>query len=205
MFNVNIKSTIQLLDYARQASARAFVYSSSGSVYNYGDAAFREDEKFSSQSSLGFYPKTKLCAEILSNAYQEFMNIFMLRFFFVYGQNQKKDMLFPRLVQSVQDRKPIILDGDEGFLCNPIHVEDVVKFVEKSLHLIDSNTINIGGKHEYSLKSICDIIGSITKKDVIYEQRKNFLPMHLVGNTEKMLKILGQPEISLEDGIQTIV
>src|SRR4030042_288576 len=89
IFKVNTASTLRLLEYARQAQVKIFVLASSGGIYGHGDEGFREDQPIEAKDDLGFYLGTKLCAEIIAENYSSFMNIVILRFFFIYGPRQR--------------------------------------------------------------------------------------------------------------------
>jgi nucleoside-diphosphate-sugar epimerase len=205
MLQVNTVSTLHLLDYARCAGARTFIYASSGGIYGYGEQEFSEDVKIPPRNDLGFYLSTKLCSEILAENYTPFMNVIVLRFFFVYGVGQRRSMLIPRLVQSVMDGKPIILHGDDGLRLNPIHVSDAVAAIHRVLALDGSHKINIGGPEVLNLRQIGEIIGRAVGKAPCFEVQAVSQPRHLVGDISKMTRLLGRPQLRFETGIRTYV
>jgi nucleoside-diphosphate-sugar epimerase len=202
VFQVNTVSTVRLLDYARRAGARTFVLASSGGIYGSGSEEFSEEMKVSHRRDLGFYLGTKLCSEIVAEHYAPYMNVIVLRFFFVYGPGQKKTMLIPRLVRSVFDGKPIILQGSEGIRINPTYVTDAAVAVERSLGLVGSHKINVGGPEALSLREIGETIGQTLGIKPYFEVQDDAKPRHLVGDISKMSDLLGKPEIRFRDGIR---
>ena len=82
IFSVNTMTTLKLLDYARRAGARTFIYASSGGVYGLGDEGFYENHPVMVGRELGFYLGSKVCSEIIAENYAPYMNIILLRFFF---------------------------------------------------------------------------------------------------------------------------
>jgi nucleoside-diphosphate-sugar epimerase len=58
-------------------------------------------------------------SEIIAENYAPYMNIVILRFFFVYGPRQNTTMLIPRLIRSIKEGNPIILQGSNGIRINP--------------------------------------------------------------------------------------
>ncbi len=205
VFQVNTVSTLRLLDYARRAGARTFIFASSGGIYGSGEQEFSEDIEISSQGDLGFYLGTKLCAEIMAENYTAFMNVIVLRFFFVYGDGQRKSMLIPRLVKSVIDEKPILLQGKDGIRINPTYVSDAVRAIQQALALDGSHKINIGGPQILSLRQIGEQIGTVIGKKTIFETQLNVEPRHLVGDIHKMTQVLTAPQIHFEEGIATYI
>ena len=143
IFAVNAASVLQMLDYARESGVKRFIYASSGGVYGSSQDVLIENTSLSINNKLGFYLSTKICAEALLENYIPYMSIIILRFFFVYGFGQRKDMLIPRLVDSVRQGEPIHLQGKEGFKLNPIYVVDAVHSIKKALLLNESYKIDL--------------------------------------------------------------
>lgn len=201
IYRVNTEAMMRLLEYARKAGAKSFVLASSGGLYGYGDHEFSEEEQISSRGDLGFYLGTKLCCEVLAESYSSFMNIIILRFFFVYGPHQKSDRLIPRLVQSIQEGWPVNLDGKDGIRINPTYVSDAVSAIRHSLNLDRSQKINIGGPENLTLRKIGEIIGKEIGKGPLFHVRKDTEPRHLVGDVHKMTELLGSPAVTFKEGI----
>lgn len=202
IFNVNTISTLRLLEYARRAAkAKTFILASSGGIYGHGDEGFKEDQAITAKGDLGFYLGTKLCAEVLAENYTPFINIIILRFFFVYGPGQRTMMLIPRLVQTVKEGRPIILHGKEGLKINPTFVTDAASAVCHSLELKENQKINIGGPEVLNLKQISQEIGNVLHKDPVFQVNEHIQPQHLVGDIKKMVHFLGQPLVKFKEGI----
>ena len=205
VFQVNTVSALRLLDYARRAGARHFIMASSGGIYGYGEQEFSEEIEITSHGDLGFYLGTKLCAEIIAENYTPFMNIIVLRFFFVYGLGQRRSMLIPRLVQSVIDGRPILLQGQDGIRINPTNVADAVAAIHQTLQVDGSHKINVGGPEVLSLRQISEIIGDVVGKEPQFEVHPGAEPRHLVGDIRKMTRLLQPPEITFRHGIETYI
>ena len=205
LFRVNVSSTYCLLDYARRAHAGTFVLASSGGIYGYGDEPFEEESPILGKGDLGFYLGTKLCSEILAEAYTDFMNVIILRFLFVYGPEQRNDRLIPRLITAVKEGSPIVLHGEEGMKINPIYVTDAANAVSRALELTGSHKINVAGPDVKSLKQIGQHIGAVLEREPVFEIQKQIQPHHLMGATHRMGRLLGQPQIRFEKGISICI
>ncbi|KOA21035.1 dTDP-glucose 4,6-dehydratase [Clostridium homopropionicum DSM 5847] len=202
IFSVNTFSTLKLLEYSRRNNVKNFIYASSGSVYNNVKS---ELESIYFNKEMSFYSATKICSEILCENYEKYMNIKTLRFFYVYGCNQKESMLIARLIYNIKNSIPIFISGDEGILINPIYAEDAAKAVLCAELLNKSEKINVGGMEILSLKYVADKIGEILNIKPKYVFNKDLLAENLTGDISKMIKILGEPQIPFNDGIRYVL
>lgn len=203
IFSVNVSSTQLLLDWARRAGATHFVYASSGGIYGHGRDAFREDDLFHGGAELGYYLASKRCAEMIVESYASCFTVAILRFFFVYGPRQGGSMLMPRLVRAVQHGRPITLQGQEGIRINPIHVSDAVRCIEAALGLRESEKVNVAGGEVVSLRALGELIGLQLAKQPAFEFQPGE-PRHLIGDTEKMRRLLASPTVTLEEGLRSL-
>ncbi|WP_435641553.1 NAD-dependent epimerase/dehydratase family protein [Micavibrio aeruginosavorus] len=204
IFRVNVDSTARLLDFAKRVSAKHFVYASSGGVYGTGNQAFHENSPITSHGKLGYYLGSKLCSEILVENYAQCMIVNIVRFFFIYGPEQKRSMLIPRLVDSVRDGRAIQLQGERGISINPIHVSDAVVALEKIMDIKESATFNMAGAESFSLRDIAMMAGAVIGKDPVFEKVGDE-GQNIIANIDLMKKILVEPSISLRDGLKQLV
>ena len=202
IFQVNTMSTLRLLDYARRAGAITFVLASSGGIYGPRDRELTEDMEILAKGDLGFYLGTKLCAEVLAENYTPYLNVVVLRLFFVYGPGQRKSMLIPRLVKSVAEEKPISLQGRHGIRMNPTYVSDAVAAVCRSLGLQGNHKINVAGPEVLSLREIGEVIGKLVGIKPAFQSQPGPEPRHLIGDISKMTEMLGPPVVGFEQGMK---
>ena len=134
IFSVNVSSTALLLDYAKRSGVKNFLYASSGGVYGKGQKPFSENCQVIPLNNLGYYLGSKVCGEILTQSYSKEFYITIIRPFFIYGKNQNRNMLLPRLMNSIEKKLPIKLEGNDGLRINPIHVEDASSAVLETLN-----------------------------------------------------------------------
>jgi UDP-glucose 4-epimerase len=207
VFSVNSMACLKLLDYARRVGAKKFLLASSGTVYGEGQCKFfSEDEKIViPNKSLGFYHTSKLCAELLAENYTQYMTIIILRFFFVFGPGQKKSMLIPRLVESVMNEKPIFLQGVDGISINPIYVSDAIRSIGQAMKLQESHKINVAGSEVLTLRGIGELIGGLLGKKPVFEIDSGASGHPVIGNIDKLKRLLAIPEISFLQGIENYI
>lgn len=203
LFDVNVAAPLRLLDYARRAGVRKFVYASSGGVYGGSATAVSEELPLSARGDLGFYLATKLCSEMLAQNFASLFDVVLLRFFFVYGPGQKRQMLIPRLIDNVIKGNAVTLQGGDGIRINPVHAEDAAQAVLASLDLQGSRTINIAGPETLSIRQICDEIGRQAGREPVYTVTE--AARDLVADIRVMSETLLTPERRFGDSLPILL
>jgi UDP-glucose 4-epimerase len=204
-FAVNVDSTLRLLDWARRSGVRRFVLASSGGIYGHGEDAFTEDHPVGATGPLGFYLASKHCAELLAESFVGQFVVVVLRFFFVYGPGQRRSMLVPRLVSSVAEGQPIVLQGADGIRINPVHARDAARAIEAALALEQSHKINVGGPEVLTLRQIVDAIGDEVGRAPALRREAQAEARHLVADIGKMTRLLVAPEVPFAAGVAEVV
>tara|TARA_B100001173_G_C15942461_1_gene527731 strand:+ start:288 stop:1133 length:846 start_codon:yes stop_codon:yes gene_type:complete len=135
------------------------------------------------------------------------LSFIWLRFFYVYGINQKASSLIPFILNSLKKESKINIQKPY-YKHDFIYIDDVIDSILKSIYLKDyiSDDLDIGsGK--------ATIINYIVKKIAFYQNKKIIINsdskeknlMH-VANIRKSLKILKwKPNISINKGIKKII
>lgn len=199
VFAVNVGSTFDLLEYAREAEARAFVLASTGGVYGYRPHPIREAEE---PDPTTFYFRSKRSAELLAEAYADLFAVSVLRFFFVYGPGQTR-MLIPTLIDKVAAGEEITVDGDPGLSVNPIHVDDAVRVFEPAIEHGGSGTFNVAGTESVTIARLVRTIGELQGLPALVAHNEAQPPGDLVADIGRMRDALGVvPAISLADGLR---
>ncbi len=203
IFKVNIESTSKLLDFGLKTGIKRFVFASSGGVYGSGSHRFTENSPLSQSTQLGYYLGSKLCGEILSQNYSNFFDVIILRFFFMYGKYQKRDMLIPRLVDNVKSGKEVTLNGENGISLNPIHVSDAAQAMKAALKLKGSHTFNIAGPEVLSIRDISNQIASLANLTPKFNVSDS-PPMNIVANIDAMKRDLFNPQVRFLEGVREL-
>lgn len=206
IFAVNIGAHFALLEWARASGVRRIVYASSGGIY--GPTARRsvaEDELLAVDSPLGFYLGSKLCAEVLFQNYRHFFDTaVILRPFFIYGPGQREDMLLPRLLRAVGERRPIQLQGRDGLRLNPVFVEDAARAFSAALHVKGSEVLNVAGPDIVSLRRLGEIIGGFAGTNPVFEQLPGE-PSDYVGDTRRATALIGPCAVGIVEGLRRTI
>jgi nucleoside-diphosphate-sugar epimerase len=201
IFDVNIHSTLRLLEYARGAGAQSFILASTGGLYAGRTGESSETDRLEARN---FYFASKYAAELLTSQYQGCFRTIILRFFFVYGPGQH-GMLISNLMHQVRAGEVVTIEGDPGLHINPIFVDDAVEAFEPALTLKDSSVINIAGDEVVSITALVNLIGEALGREPRAAHHGASPGGHLVGNTARMKSMLGvHPAIRLPQGLKRL-
>lgn len=203
IFQVNTAQPLALLDYARRAGASNFVYASTGGVYAPSPQPVTETSPLA--DPMGFYPASKRAAEVLAEAFAPHLHIALLRYFFIYGAGQKREMLIPRLVDSVREGRPVSLQGDEGLRANPVHASDAARATAAAARLTRTATINVAGPETVSLRSMCETIGKRIGRDPVFQIDAAASAPSLIADTSRMDELLGAPRCGFDRGVEDLL
>ncbi|RAJ94103.1 UDP-glucuronate 4-epimerase [Larkinella arboricola] len=209
-YDVNVTGTLTLLQAMQHAGVKKMVFASSSSVY--GDSLqvpFTESDP--SDRPLSPYAASKRAAELLCHTFHHLygFDIFCLRFFTVYGPNQRPEMAISQFTDSILNEKPINVFGDGTTARDYTYVEDIVNGIIQSLeNLRGFEVLNIGGSDPISLANLIQVIERVVGKSALI----NRLPMQpgdvqqTYADIRKATQLIGyQPTVRVEDGIKRFV
>lgn len=204
IFHVNVATTAVLLDYGRRAGASHFILASTGGLYQPGNETICESTPINPpQRELSYYFRSKLSAELLVDTYRQWMNVSILRPFFIYGPGQTSDKLIARLMSSVMDSKPIQIAGEEGLQINPVHVDDVADLLCSLIETEGSRVLNVAGPQEVSLRHIANEIGRLAEHPPVFAPTGG-VPERIVADHRPVQSLLGRPMIRFDDGLRSL-
>jgi len=157
---VNVGGTQILLEAARKAGVRKFVFASSSSVY--GDAsraAFSETDPVDRPVSP--YAATKRAGELLGHTYWHLHGIAFwgLRFFTVYGPRQRPEMAIHKFTRLIDEGREVPQYGDGSSRRDYTWIEDIVDGVEAAVRRMEGYEIlNLGESRTTSLAELIELI-----------------------------------------------
>lgn len=211
--NSNLLGFIKICSMVKELEIGNFIYASSSSVYgNTSKTPFSESELELSPNS--FYGYSKLMNEKIANDFfftLKQVNYIGLRFFTVYGEFGRPDMLYFKIAQNLLCNSELKLYGNGTVQRDFTYIGDVVKSFQIIVDKMSSgikwhpNIVNVGGGKPISMNKLIAIFEDITKK------RVNAL--YCSANSQDMLKteasykLLNEmtnyvPDTSLNDGIE---
>ena len=206
----NVELTNRLLQAAHKFGVKKFINSSSSSVD--GRVLGTPTKETDPKSPISPYGVTKLAAENLVTLFGSEMglNTVSLRYFTVYGPNQRPDMAFRKLINAGMNGEPFPLHGDGRQLRDFTFVSDVIQanLLSAEKEIEPGSIFNIGGGSPISM---IDAIRMI-EINMGVEIKKVNMPFG-VGNpfitssdTSAARAILDwEPKVSFEKGIKAQV
>ncbi len=203
----NVLATQRLLELAEAAGTRRVVYASSSSIYGEGHAhPAREADLPAPVSPYGI---TKLAGEHLLRAYSARAGIetAILRYFTVYGPEQRPDMAFHRLIDAALTGSPFTVNGTGRQLRDFTFVDDIVDatILAGTVPLDGNVTCNIAGGSSISLLEAIDAVGELvgTPVDVRRDAPQAGDVTRTEADTALARQLLGwQPTVAIAEGLQ---
>lgn len=198
--DVNVGSTLELLEYSIKAGVKQFVYISTGGVYGFGGNAFREDDKCNPH---GIYSISKYFSEKLCMEYADKIKITIIRVFFPYGKGQEGRLISNLIDKITKGEKVILNNGGMPFI-NPINIVDLCNIIYGVVDKRLEGTFNACGNEIVSIKELCEMIRSkFDVKNVKYEFNSNNCES-MLGNNKKIISNLNYCiKSKLLDGIES--
>jgi nucleoside-diphosphate-sugar epimerase len=203
IFDVNVKATVELAQWAGKHRVKRFMFASTGNVYGSKDRTHREEDLCQPDS---MYGASKLSAEILLRPFSQFYDVVVLRLFGVYGPGQTNAML-PGMIQRFIHGDEISLAGNIGVRFNPIFVDDCVAVLRQLAvgNLASSyETINVGGPEVVDLRQVTTHLESISGRQASVRITSE-VPKQLVGSIDKLHTLIGPRDmVSFREGIRKV-
>jgi UDP-glucuronate 4-epimerase len=208
--DIDVKGTVQMLEMAKQYGVERFLFASSSSVY--GERGLqhplREDEVSLSVASP--YAASKLAAEVFCRTYAQLygLSVTCLRFFTVYGPDQRPDMAISRFLKRLMSNEPLPL-YDTGSVRDYTYVDDIVNGIEAALHKTDGwQVYNLGSGNPVGLMELVRTLELVTGKtaQLVVEGAK---PGDVSGTWADIaaarMRLGWTPRITLQEGLSRYV
>jgi len=206
----NVVATHRLIEAARVAGVSKFVNVSSSSVY--GIRAM--DTEVAEPKPASWYGETKLAAELeVMGSYRlTGFPACSLRLFSVYGERERPEKLFPRLIRAIdQDLEFPLFEGSLDHQRSFTYVGDICRAVLLALDGWDravGEIFNVGSDRCFStgeaIAMVEEILGKQVRVKNVPARPGDQKATH--ANVDKIRDRLGwEPETALRDGLDQMV
>jgi UDP-glucuronate 4-epimerase len=210
-YDVNVKGTLHLLEFARLAGIKQFLFSSSSSIYGTNpNTPWKESDLL--YQPISPYAATKLAAEEMGKVYANLYNInfIILRLFTVYGPRQRPDLAIHQFYNLIKTKQPLTLFGDGSTKRDYTFISDLVPGIIGALHFKGpgDNIFNLGNGKQITLLSMIRLLEeSIQAKATInWQDEQPGDVSQTYADISKAGKLLHySPKVSFEEGIQQFV
>jgi nucleoside-diphosphate-sugar epimerase len=203
-FEVNVQATGRLL--RRYASAKGFVFCSSGSVYAYqGQRPLREDDPYGLHNNIPIYSASKIAAESLVEflCREQHTPTATIRIFTVYGP---AGGTVTRRIDLVAQGQPVPVFPGGPNEQTPMYIDDAVEKAERALTLgaVPPLVVNFAGSETASVQEYTAIAASLLGQAVTHvESATAYYPIW--ADVTKMHEYLGRCEVSVADGVRRVI
>ena len=188
--NSNIYSYINLIEILKDKNIKKFIYASSSSVY--GDSKKFPCKESQKLHPINIYSQSKLFNEKVSSYYSKKYNIKIigLRFFTIFGEWGRPDMLIMKIFKSIKTNKTLMLNNYGNHYRDFTYIKDVVKIIDYlAFSKIGNNEIfNICSSKPLNILKLCKVFKSAGLK--IKKIKKHPADVYKThGDNSKLTKI----------------
>jgi UDP-glucose 4-epimerase len=203
-YDCNISGLNRLLEFSKSLQLKSFVQASTSSVY--GKLALGgESQELNPTSPYGV---SKLAAEKLLLAYNEWFGtpVKILRYFSIYGPNQRPDMAYAKIIKSLFDNEEFVVHGDGEQRRSNTFIDDIIEATILSEDCAPNRSIiNICGDETISLNKAIAILEDLTGKKLkrVGAPGRTGDQRDTSGANVKAKELLGwQAKVGIEEGLR---
>lgn len=205
----NERGTLLVLEAARKARVRKFVYISSMSVYDKARLTLPVSEAHPVLPN-DFYSATKYAGELWSRLYSEQfgLHVAILRCSGIYGPRRYFGSVY-NFITSALARTPLTIERPIGW--DLVSVKDVATAVVQSLHVLDRrafDVFNIGSGVLTNIEDLAKLIirESDSRSEIVYSPGfKKKTPSQFYFDISKAREHLDFKPTALQDGIRDYI
>lgn len=206
-FETNVDGTFNVLECARRANVKKFLYAASSSCY--GIAKTYPTPESATISTEYPYALTKYLGECLVMHWAQLYSLpaISLRLFNVYGPRSRTTgaygAVFGVFLAQKLNNKPFTVVGDGNQTRDFTYVTDVANaFLTAAESKLSNEILNVGSGGHYSINLLVKLLGG----EVVYIPKRPGEPDITFADISKIKKKLGwRAEISFEKGVSNLL
>ncbi|WP_374373270.1 GDP-mannose 4,6-dehydratase [Dongia sp.] len=211
---VNATATLALLELARNAGIKRFVYVSSSEIYGTARTAPMTEEH--PQFPMTVYGAAKLAGERYTDAYWRTWRFptTVIRPFNAFGPRSHHEgdsgEVIPKFMLRAMAGKPLIVHGDGTQTRDFTFVADTARgIIEAALHEgTIGETLNLGNGREVSVNDLANLIARVLPGRNIQVEHGPDRPgdvRRLIADSSKAQRLFGfKPRITLQQGLEAL-
>lgn len=208
--DVNIKGTMNILEFVRSVEPRNMVFLSSSSVYGVNEKVpFSEDDPV--DHPISPYAATKKACELLCHTYHHLygLNITCIRPFTVYGPRQRPEMAIHKFTRMIDRGEPIPMYGDGSSKRDYTYIDDLADGILLALDRpLGYAVMNLGEESVITLRDLIALIEKNLGRDAVIRNmpdQPGDVPVTFADIT-RARELLGyDPKVKIEEGISRFV
>lgn len=204
-YETNVTGTLNILEAARAAKCKKFIYAASSSCYGAPDETAEYDECCPRYP----YALTKYLGEQLVMHWNQVYKLpaVSLRLFNVYGLRHRTNgvygAMFGTFLAQLANNKPLTIVGDGTQKRDFVHVSDVVAAFIRAADTDCDGIYNVGTGDPVSINSIAKLLETI---NIVNIPKRPGEPDITHANIMKIRRELGwNPKVSIESGVRELL
>jgi UDP-glucuronate 4-epimerase len=188
----NILGFFNILELSRINKIKKIFYASSSSVYgDHKKFPLKENEKLIPRNIYSFSKKNN---EDIAKIYEETygINLIGLRFFTVYGEWGRPDMLMMKYMMAKKNKKPFVLNHKGNHYRDFTYIQDVINLLTKLIFSKKKKKkiYNICSDKPVSVKKILSILNKLYgEPNIVHEKRLSIEVLKTHGSNKEIKKI----------------
>lgn len=205
--DVNIRGTVNILEAMRLAGTPHVVFASTSSVYgNTQQLPFQENDPLG--QPLAPYPATKIAGELMGYTYHNLFNMSFtaVRFFSVYGERGRPDMMPYIITDSIVHQKVFKLYNAGEMSRDWTYVGDIIQGVMLAIdHPLGYERINLGRGQPVRMADFVELIEGLVGKTARMETppAPASEPLITYADITKARDLLGyNPCLNVDEGME---
>lgn len=210
-YEINVKATIHLLEYARLAGIRQFLFASSSSVYGTNpQVPWKESDPV--HEPISPYAASKIAVEEMGKVYSHLygMHFIALRLFTVYGPRQRPDLAIHQFYNQIKAGQPITLFGDGTTRRDYTYVSDIAAGILAALHYNGKgySVFNLGNHRQVELLVMIHLLETAmhTRARIRWQLEQPGDVTQTYADISRAAELLNyHPEVDFETGIKSFV
>ena len=201
----NIVGTLNVLEFAKRKNITNFIFLS---TYVYGEPQYLPIDENHPINPHSPYNKSKIIAESLCKDYSKIfgINIVILRPFYLYGYNRKKNTLIRSVLDQI-NTNGIIKLSNEKTSRDFLYISDFIELLNNILNKFPSgcNIYNVGSGTSYTITEISRKIANLLNKKIriCYDEsiRKQDINEMVADITKISKEFDWKPKIDIDQGL----
>jgi UDP-glucose 4-epimerase len=201
----NIAGTLNVLEFAKRKNITNFIFLS---TYVYGEPQYLPIDENHPINPHSPYNKSKIIGESLCEDYSKIfgINIVILRAFYLYGYNRKKNTLIRSILDQINANEMIKLSNEKTSR-DFLYINDFIDLLNNILYKFPSgfNIYNVGSGSSYTITEISRKIGNLLNKKIriCYDEslRKQDINEMVADITKISKEFDWKPKIDIDQGL----
>jgi len=205
---VNVVGTLNVLEASKKFGVKKIVFTSASSLI--GEVKYNPVDEEHPCKPKTPYAVAKYAIEHYLRVYKELYDLdhLVFRLWNVYGpwQMPESGALIPTVISRISNGEEVFVFGDGSQTRDFIYVEDVAKFLVKSVELdVKNEVVNLGSGKGTKVMEVIETVSKVIGKEakIVKKPKRKGEIQNFYSNIEKLEKLFGdRPKTSLEDGIK---